>query len=85
LLIFVDIIDKIGATASSHSSLLFLYNKKFFDQIGNLVFLAHNDSKLYFDSGNEKLNNSLIQFKETVFKLLIKLSIYSEWSLNLPD
>lgn len=50
--------------------------------IAELIFLAHNETQIYFNSGNEKLNTTLLQFKEGAIKVLIKMHIYSEWAFS---
>lgn len=54
------------------------------ESLGEIIFLAHNETTLYFNSGNEKLNTTLLNFKEGAIKALVKMHIYSEWAFIKP-
>lgn len=50
------------------------------ESLGEIIFLGHNEKTLFFNSGNEKLNSTQLNFKESAIKVLIKMHIYSEWA-----
>jgi hypothetical protein len=76
----MDIIDKIGGNEAAHHHLHLLFTPSVMNVLVSILFLAHENQKLYFNSGHEKLTKTMLDFKEGVLKVFIKMHIYMEWA-----
>ena len=80
MILLIDIFDKIGSSQQHNRVLTILFSETFLENFRQIIFLSDNEMALYFNTGSDKLNKAILQFKESVMKVFIKLMIYSEWN-----
>ena len=80
MILLIDVFDKVGSSQQHNRVLTILFSETFLENFRQIIFLSDNEMALYFNTGSDKLNKAILQFKESVMKVFIKLMIYSEWN-----
>ena len=60
MILLIDIFDRVGASQQHNSVIGVLYNDTFLETFRQIMFLSHDGTALYFDTGSEKLNNIIL-------------------------
>jgi len=78
----IDLIEKLTNDDDYMKNLLQFTTKQYTETFTAILFKAHGSKKIYFETGNEKLNNVMLNFKSNVFSILIKLQSMVEYENN---
>lgn len=82
-MVIVDVFDKIAAVKEVNSVILVFFNNEFLAVFIKALFLSTSaDPTIFINTGNEKLTKQILQFKESVVRIFIKMHIFSEWALK---
>ena len=81
-LTLIDLIEKLTNDDDSMCNLLMFTTQVYTDTFSSILFKGHGTKKIYFETGNEKLNNVILNFKSNTFTILIKLQSLTEYENN---